>query len=113
MLAITSTTEEHVMTDARGKPELPTAFEVLESVVLLITGAVLAAPMLPGFALCVPALAAVAVVLVAPLVAAAALLALAGAILALPYLLVRSIGSIGRRRAALTDARPRWRHAAG
>ena len=37
MLAFTSTTEEHVMTDARGKPELPTAFEMLESVVLLIS----------------------------------------------------------------------------
>jgi hypothetical protein len=79
---------------------VPYGLEMLESVLLLITGAVVAAPMLPGFTLCVPALVLLAVVVVAPLAAAAALVTLAVATLAIPYLLVRSIRSIRSRRAA-------------
>ena len=71
---------------------------MVETLLLLITGAVLAAPMLPGFLLCVAGLILLAVVVLAPLIAAAALVMLAGAILAIPYLLVRSIGSIRSRR---------------
>jgi hypothetical protein len=51
-----------VIADAHGRSALPTAFEMGESVLLLITGAVLAAPVLPGFTLCVPVLAMLAVV---------------------------------------------------
>jgi hypothetical protein len=111
------------MTDASSQSELPTAFEMLESVLLLITGAVVAAPMLPGFTLCVPALAAVAVVVLAPVVAVAAVVTLVGAILAVPYLLVRSLGSIRWHRVAPTrrageaggrpDGRLGWRHVSG
>ena len=87
------------MTGERSQSDPPTAFEMLEGVLLLITGAVVAAPMLPGFLLCVPALVLFGVLVAGPLVAAAALAALAGAILAPPYLLVRSIR--GRRRSRL------------
>ena len=45
--------KEHVLTDARGQSDIPTAFEMLASTFPLITGAVLAGPMLPGFTLCV------------------------------------------------------------
>ena len=103
--------------------DLPTAFEMLESVLLLITGAVVAAPMLPGFTLCVPGLILLAVVVLAPLVAVAVLVTLAAAILAIPYLLVRSTGRLRSRRAApgrrageaagRRNARLRWRHASG
>jgi hypothetical protein len=102
------------MTDTRGQSGLPTAFEMLESVLLLITGGVLAAPMLPGFTLCVPGLILLAVVVLVPLIAGAALVTLAAVILAIPYLLVRYIRSIGSRRtapapasAAADTARPR------
>ena len=102
------------MTDTHGESDLPTALEMLESVLLLVTGAVLAAPMLPGFLLTVPALILFAVVVIAPLIAGAALVTLAGAILAIPYLLVRSIRNIRSYRAAPTPesatadtARPR------
>ena len=61
------------MTDARGQSDVPTAFEI-ESV-LVITGAVLAGPMLPGFTLCVPGLVVMAIGALAPLVAAAAIVA--------------------------------------
>jgi hypothetical protein len=44
----------------------PTEFEMLESVLLLLTGAVLAAPMLPGFALPLAGLILLAVVFLAP-----------------------------------------------
>ena len=92
------------MTVTRGQSDLPTAFEMLESVLLLITGAVISAPILPGFTLCVPVLGMLAVVVVAPLVVATALVTLAAAILATPYLLVRllvrSIRSIRSRRTA-------------
>ena len=76
-----------VMTDAPGRSGLPPAFEMVESILLLISGAVLAGPMLPGFLLTVPALILFTVVLLAPLVVVAALVTLAGAILAIPYLL--------------------------
>jgi hypothetical protein len=76
------------------------ASEIVESLLLLVTGAVLAGPMLPGFLLTVPALILFAVVVLAPLVAVAVLATLAGAILASPYLLVRAIRGIRSRRAA-------------
>jgi hypothetical protein len=88
------------MTDTQNQSDLPTALDMLESVLVLITGAVLAAPMLPGFVLTVPALILVAVVALAPLIAGAALVTLAAAILAIPYLLVRSIRTIRARRMA-------------
>jgi hypothetical protein len=88
------------MTDTRGESDLPTAFEMFESVLLLITGAVVGAPVLPGFTLCVPGLILLTVVVVAPIVAVAALVTLAGAILAIPYLLVHSIRNIRSHRAA-------------
>ena len=94
------------MTGAQGQPDLPTPFELFESVLLLITGAVLAAPMLPGFTLCVAGFTLLAIVLVAPLIAAAALIAFAGAILAIPYLLVRSIRDARARRAAAPASMP-------
>jgi hypothetical protein len=50
------------MTDTQNQSDLPTAPDMLESVLVLITGAVLAAPMLPGFTLCVAGLIAMAVV---------------------------------------------------
>ena len=78
----------------------PTVLEMLESVLLLISGVVVAAPMLPGFTLCVPALILLAIVILVPVLAAAALGTLVVAILAIPYLLVRSIRSIGSRRPA-------------
>jgi hypothetical protein len=90
--------KEYVM---RDQSDLPTALDMLESVLLLITGAVLAGPMLPGLLLCVPGLIFVAAVVLVPLVAVAALVAFAGAILAMPDLLVRSIRS---RRAAAAPA---------
>jgi hypothetical protein len=74
--------------------------EMLESVVLLISGAVVAAPMLPGLTLCVPALALLAVAVVVPILAAAALATLVAVVLAIPYLLVRFIRSISSRRPA-------------
>ena len=89
-----------VMTDAPGRSDLPPALEMVESILVLISGAVPAGPMLPGFLLTVPALILFAVVLLAPLVLVAALVTLAGAILAIPYLLFRSIRSIRSRRAA-------------
>jgi hypothetical protein len=85
------------MTD---QSDLPTALDMLDTVLVLITGAVLAAPMLPGFVLTVPALILVAVVALAPLIAGAALVTLIGAILAMPYLLVRYIRGIRSRRMA-------------
>jgi len=82
-------------------PDEPTLLEVLEGLVVLISGAVIAAPMLPGFTLCVPVLAAVAIVVLLPLVAMAAIIALVGAIVAIPYVLVRSaVVSLRTRRAA-------------
>jgi hypothetical protein len=78
---------------------VPPASEIAESVLLLITGAVLAGPMLPGFLLTVPALILFALVVLTPLVAVTTLVTLAGAILAIPYLLVRWIRSIRSRRA--------------
>jgi hypothetical protein len=99
------------MTDTHHQSDLPTAFEMLESVLVLITGAVVAAPILPGFTLCVAGLILLAVIVIAPLIAAAALVTLAGAILAIPYLLVRSIRShraaAAPESAAADTARPR------
>jgi hypothetical protein len=53
------------MIDAHGQSDFPTPFEMLESVLLVVTGAVLAAPMLPGFTLCVAGLILLAVVVIA------------------------------------------------
>jgi len=92
------------MTDTQNQSDLPTALDMLESVLVLITGAVLAAPMLPGLTLCVAGLIAMAVVVLAPLLAAAVLVALAAAILAMPYLLVRYIRGIRSRRTAPASA---------
>jgi hypothetical protein len=78
----------------------PTVLEMLESVLLLISGAVVAAPMLPGLTLCVPALALLAVAVLVPVVAAAALVTLVGVVVAIPYLLVRFIRSVRSHRAA-------------
>ena len=80
---------------ANGSDE-PTVLEMLESVVLLITGTVVGAAILPGFTLCVPALVLVGL----PLLAVAALVTVVVGILAIPYLLVRFIRSIGSRRPA-------------
>jgi hypothetical protein len=93
------------MTDTRAPSDPPTAFEMLESVLLLISGAVVGAPMLPGFTLCVPVLVLLAVVVLASLVAVAALVTLVVAILAIPYLLVRSIRTIRSHRATPVPAR--------
>lgn len=92
------------MTDTQKQSDLPTALDMLESVLVLITGAVLAAPMVPGFTLCVAGLIAMAVVVLAPLIAAAALVTLVGAILAMPYVLVRYIRGIRLRRTAPASA---------
>ena len=75
------------MTDTRT----PTGLEIVDSLLPLATGAVLAAPMLPGFLLTVPALLLATVVVVAPLVAFTVVITLAGAILASPYLLLRAL----------------------
>ena len=72
---------------------------MLESVLLLITGAVVAAPMLPGLTLCVPALVLLAVAVLLPIIAVAALATLVGVVPAIPYLLVHSIGDIRSRMA--------------
>lgn len=77
-----------------------TVLEMLESVLILISGVVVAAPMLPGFTLCVPVLATLAIALIVPVLAAAALATLVGVVVAIPFLLVRSIGSVRSRRAA-------------
>ena len=61
--------------------------------------------MLPGFALCVPLLAPLALVVSAFLVATAALVMLVAAVLAIPYLLARSIRGIRSPRAAPALAR--------
>ena len=84
---------------ADGSDE-PTVLEMLESVLTLITGVVIAAPMLPGFTLCVPALATLAIAVLVPVLAIAALATLVGVVVAIPYLLVRSIAGIRSRRAA-------------
>jgi hypothetical protein len=87
------------MIDEYGEPELPTAFAMVEALLLSITGIAVSAPVLPGFLLCVPAFVFFSLGVIVPLVAAAALVtlaALAGAVLAMPYLLARSI--LGRRR---------------
>jgi hypothetical protein len=96
MSSIPLTNKEQVMSDSHS----PSALEILDSLLPLVTGVVLAAPMFPGFLLTVPALLLATVVVVAPLVAIAALAALAGAILAIPYLLVRAIRSVRARWAA-------------
>jgi hypothetical protein len=44
------------MIDARNQSDLPTALDLLESVLVPITGTVPAGPMLPGLLLCVPGL---------------------------------------------------------
>jgi hypothetical protein len=75
------------MTDARVD------LDELESALLPVTGAVLAAPVLPGFLLCVPALSMVAVVVLVPLVAVALVVAVVGAAVAIPVLLVRAARS--------------------
>jgi hypothetical protein len=85
------------MTGMRDQSGLPTALDVLESVLILITGAALAGPILPGFTLCVAGLIVLAVAVLAPLVV---LVTLAGAILAIPYLVVGSIRRIRARRTA-------------
>lgn len=73
----------------------------LEAVLMAATsGFAVAAPMLPGFTLCIPALGFLAVVLIVPVLAVAALVTLAMAILATPYLLLRSLRSIASRRPA-------------
>ena len=87
------------MSDGPDQPQIPTAFEMLESVLLLITGAVVAGPMLPGLLLCVPVLVTVIVLVLVPVIALTALLALAGALLAMPFLLVRSVRGLRSRRA--------------
>jgi hypothetical protein len=92
------------MTDTGGQSDLPTALEMLESVLVLISGAVVGAPVLPGFIFCVPGLILLAVLVLVPLVAAAALVTLAAAILAITYLLVRSIRSIRARQTAAAPA---------
>lgn len=79
----------------------PAVLDDLESILVAVTsGVAVSAPMFPGFALCIPALAFLAVVVILPVVAVAALVTLAVAILAVPYLLVRSVRSIGLRRLA-------------
>lgn len=88
------------MTDAHSRSGLPTAFEMLDSVLVLVTGAVVSAPMLPGFVFCIPGLILLTVLVLAPLVAAAAVVALAGAVVAIPLLLVRRI--LSRRAAPAT-----------
>ena len=75
--------------------------EMLESVVILIGGAVVAAPMLPGFTLCIPALIVLTVAILVPVLAAVALATLVGVVLAIPYLLVRSVRSVRSHRTAL------------
>jgi hypothetical protein len=84
---------------ANGSDE-PTVLEMLESVVLLITGTVVGAAMLPGFTLCVPALVLLTIAVLVPVLAVAALVTVVVGILAIPYLLVRSIRSISSRRPA-------------
>jgi hypothetical protein len=84
---------------ANGSDE-PTVLEMLESVLLLISGAVVAAPMLPGLTLCVPALVLLTVAVLVPVLAVAALVTVVVGVLAIPYLLVRSIRSISSRRPA-------------
>jgi hypothetical protein len=71
--------EAQVMTDTRGQADLPTAFETLEPVLLLIAGAVVAGPILPGLTRCV-----------------------AGLIT--PYLLVRSMRGVRAGRTAPASA---------
>ena len=92
------------MTNARNHTDPPTALDMLDSVLVLVTGAVLAGPMLPGFTLCVAGLIVLAAVVLVPLLAAAVLVALAAAILAMPYLLVCSVRSIRARRTAAAPA---------
>lgn len=83
-----------------ARPDEPTVLEMLETVVLLITGTVVGAATLPGFTLCIPALIAVTFAVVVPVIAIAVLATIVGAVVAIPYLLVRSIGRIRSHRAA-------------
>lgn len=73
------------------RSDRPTALEMFDSLLPLATGLVLAAPMLPGFVLTVPALITMTVIILTPLVAMAAVVALAAATVAVPVLLVRAI----------------------
>lgn len=91
------------MTDAQQSDQ-PTAFEMLEGVLLLITGVTVSAPMLPGFLLTVPVLVSVTIVALLPVVALALVAALIGTIVMVPVLLVRSLGNL---RLRLTTHTPR------
>jgi hypothetical protein len=78
----------------RPHSDLPDGPDLLEGVLLLITGTVVAGPMLPGLLLCVPGIlffgAAGAVLLVIGL-GVAIVSAVAGAVLAVPFLAARAL----------------------
>jgi hypothetical protein len=71
-----------------GKTETHTPLELFDAVSDLFSGAVVLAPILPGFLLCIPGIILFASPL-ALLVVVAAVFMLAGTVVAMPYLLVR------------------------
>jgi hypothetical protein len=70
------------------RPETPSLSQLFGALLELVTGAVIVAPILPGFLLCVPGLLLLAFFLAIPLVAAG-LLVLAASVVAMPFMLVR------------------------
>lgn len=92
----TASRQEHVMPASR-RTDQPTAYEMVEEVVLLIGGTAVAAPMLPGFLFCVPFLLSVTIVALLPVVAVGLVVAAVAAVVAIPVLLVRAAGSVRMR----------------
>jgi hypothetical protein len=101
------------MLNARHTSELPTAAEMLESVLLVPIGFVLSVTVFPGFLLCVPGLCLLALMLAVPVVAVALVVVVAGvaltvaaALVALPRLLIQAIRA--RREVARHIPQPRF-----
>ena len=84
------------MSKARNQSELPPAADILESLALVPLGIFMGATTFPGFLLCLPGLAFVAVIAIVLVAAVTVAVVLAGVILATPFLLVLLVRS-GRR----------------
>jgi hypothetical protein len=74
--------------------------EMIDGILVFITGPVLGATLCPGMFLCVPGLILFGAAIVVPIVVVAALALLLGAIAAMPYPLVRSAVRLLRRPGA-------------
>ena len=82
--------------DRTSEPATP--LEMGEELLMLVTGVVITAPMLPGFLLCVPVLGALAFAVIIPLAAVGLAFLALGAALAAPVLLFRAARALRPRR---------------